>query len=128
MAYFYKNVEIQVDNDDHSKEHIDEDFAALEKVGIDNILKERFIPWFITDDFSDRDHEKVWNGLRVYEIIYNCQKFAAQYSPTGKEGLFGQFEFDFVSTDDYTADMLEATAFEVYVQDGEIVGTDGYEI
>ena len=55
-------------------------------------------------------------------------RIIADYSPTGEEGFFGQFEFDFVSGSDYTADMLEATAMQVYIHDGRIVRVSGYEI
>lgn len=40
----------------------------------------------------------------------------------------GQFEFSFESSNDYTSDMLEAVAMEVYVYDGRIVKVRGYDI
>ena len=39
-----------------------------------------------------------------------------------------QFEFDFESSGEYTADMLEASAMQVYVKDGEIIKVSGYDI
>lgn len=67
-------------------------------------------------------------GSAVTFDNYHYSRIIAKYSPTEEDGFFGQFEFDFKSANDYTADMLEATAFEVYVKNGEVVGTDGFEI
>lgn len=126
--YEYNGIAVEVDNDEESVKHIGEDFDALQKDGVEKIIRERFIPWFKGEEFADKDDQKIFEGLRVFAIHYHYSRIIAEYSPTNEDGFFGQFEFDFESADDYTADMLEATAFEVYVQDGKIVGTDGYEI
>ena len=47
---------------------------------------------------------------------------------TGEDAYFGQFEFDFESSGEYTADMLEASAMQVYIKDGEIIKVSGYDI
>ena len=45
-----------------------------------------------------------------------------------EDAYFGQFEFDFESSGEYTADMLEASAMQVYIKDGEIIKVSGYDI
>lgn len=127
-VYEYNGVEIEADDDEESRKHIGEDFDCLQKEGIKKLIRERFIPWFKGEEFADRDDQRVFEGLRVFAIHYHYSKIVAEYSPTNEDGFFGQFEFDFDSANDYTADMFEATAFQVYVKDGEVVGTDGYEI
>ena len=47
---------------------------------------------------------------------------------TGEDAYFGQFEFDFESSGEYTADMMEGSAMQVYVKDGLIVKVSGYDI
>ena len=66
--------------------------------------------------------------IKLYSISYNYGRIVDEYSPTGKENYFGQFEFSFESSNDYTSDMLEAVAMEVYVLDGKVVKVSGYEI
>ena len=66
--------------------------------------------------------------MRIYAIDYSYGQIAASYSPTGEDAFFGQFEFDFESSDAYTADMLEGTAMQVYVYEGKVVKVIGYEI
>lgn len=127
-VYEYDGVAVEVEEDEESLKYVDEDFACLQKEGIEKIIRERFIPWFKGEQFEDRDDQKIFEGLRVFSITYHYSRIIAKYSPTKKDGFFGQFEFDFESANDYTADMLEATAFEVYVKNGEVVGTDGFEI
>lgn len=127
-AYEYNGAAVEVENDEESLKHISEDFACLQKEGIEKIIRERFIPWFKGEEFADMDDQKIFEGLRVFSISYCYLRIVAEYSPTEKDSFFGQFEFDFESANDYTADMLEATAFEVYVENGKIVGTNGFEI
>lgn len=111
-----------------SEAHVEEDFRVLEQTGIERIIRERFIPWLKGEEFTDRDDEKIFEGLRLYEITYTYGRIIARYSPTGEENYFGQFEFSFESGSAYTADMLEAVAMQVYVLDGKIVKVDGYDV
>ncbi len=129
MELTYKDVPIEIEFDmDQSKEHIDQDFRVLCEIGIDNLIKEHFIPWLLNEQFKDRDPQKVFEGLRVFEIFYNYGKIIAKYSPTGEENYFGQFEFDFESSNEYTEDILEASAMKVYILNGKIVKVEGYDI
>lgn len=129
MEFTYKDVPIEIEFDiDQSKEHIDQDFRVLCDTGIDSLIKEHFIPWLLNDQFKDRDPQKVFEGLRVFEIFYNYGKIIAKYSPTGEENHFGQFEFDFESSNEYTKDILEASAMKVYILNGKIVKVEGYDI
>ena len=129
MEFTYKDVPIEIEFDiDQSKEHIEEDIRVLCDTGIDSLIKEHFIPWLLNDQFKDRDPQKVFEGLRVFEIFYNYGKIIAKYSPTGEENYFGQFEFDFESSNEYTEDILEASAMKVYILNGKIVKVEGYDI
>lgn len=60
--------------------------------------------------------------------MYRYNKMIAKYSPIGKEGDFGVFEFHFEGSDDYVSDILQAVAMQVYIYDNKIVGVDGYEV
>ena len=120
-------IEIQF-NEEASKKHIEEDFAVLTKMGIDSVIRDRFIPWLKGDQFADRDDGQIFEGLKLYEISYNYGRIIAKYSPTRKDDFFGQFEFCFESGSDYTTDILEAVAMQVYVLKGEIVKVGGYDI
>ena len=127
--YAVRGVPVIIDPPDSvSERHLPDDFAALEREGFDKVVREKFIPWFRGEQFADRDDERIFEGLRLDAAAYRYGRIIADYSPTGEEGFFGQFEFDFVSGSDYTADMLEATAMQVYIHDGRIVRVSGYEI
>ena len=127
--FSYKGVPVEISFEpEESRRHLAEDFAVLEKEGIDQIIRERFLPWFKGEEFKDREDEKIFEALRVYEILYSYGRIVAGYSPTGQDAYFGQFEFSFESSGDYTVDMLEATAMQVYVFEGAVVKVDGYEI
>ena len=52
----------------------------------------------------------------------------ADYSPTKVEDHFGQFEFCFESCNDYTKDLFEAVAMQVYVLNESVVKVSGYDI
>lgn len=125
----YNNIKIVIEfNVEESKKHLVEDYNVLEKEGIDNIIKSQFIPWLKGDQFKDKDVEKVYEGLKLYSITYDYEKIIEEYSPTGKENYFGQFEFCFESMNEYTSDMLEAVSMQIYILDGKIVKVSGYDI
>ena len=111
-----------------SKEHIEEDFAVLNKEGIDQIILKKYVPWLKGDQYKDRDDLKIFDSISVYAAEYHYGRIIAKYSPTGEDAFFGQFEFDFESSGEYTADMMESCAMQVYVKDGEIVKVSGYDI
>ena len=106
----YRDISITITFDpEQSKAHIEEDYTVLNKEGIDQIVLKKFVPWLKGDQYADRDDQKVFES-------------------TGEDAYFGQFEFDFESSGEYTADMLEASAMQVYVKDGEIIKVSGYDI
>lgn len=125
----YRDVELTIDfNGQESRDHVCEDFDALQAEGIEKIIRQRFIPWLKGEQFPDREDDLVYDGLRLTEIMYYYGRIIAKYSPTGKEDWFGQFEFQFDSCSAYTEDMLEAVAMQVYVKDGKIVKVSGYDV
>ena len=124
----YKNVDITIYDDVESKEHVESDFNVLLANDIDMLIKKKFIPWLLVDELKDKDPDKVFDGLNLYEINYHYSRIIAKYSPTNEDNFFGQFEFCFESSDDYTSDVLEACAMEVYVLDGKVVDVNMYDI
>lgn len=125
----YKDVEIEIDDEtEDSRNHFYEDYNIILQEGIDKIIKEKFIPWLKGEDFTDRDDEKILEGLKVYYVMYRYSKCIAEYSPIGKEEYFGVFEFHFESSDDYVSDILQAVAMEIYIYGNKIVKVDGYEV
>lgn len=125
----YKDIDIVISfNKEESEAHIKSDYEVLNKVGIDNIIKEQFIPWLLGEQFKDKDVNKVFEGLKIYDISYQYGKIIADYSPTKEEEYFGQFEFSFESGSDYTNDIFEAVAMQVYVLNDSIVKVSGYDI
>ena len=125
----YKGVNVVVTfRKDESMEHVYDDFKALEEHGIDRVVKEEFIPWFVAADFADRDGDKVLVGLKIVHISYTYGMICEKYSPTGAENYFGQFELIFESCSEYTEDMLQQTAMEIYMLDGKVVGTRKWDV
>ena len=96
--------------------------------GVDRLIRERYIPWLKNEQFSDKEDGQIFDGLKMTNILYSYGRIIAKYSPTGMDDFFGQFEFDFESCSDYTADMLEAAAMQVYIKEGKIVRVSGYDI
>ena len=125
----YKDITIIIDgNNEESSKHIESDYNVLMGRGIDNLIREEFIPWLLGDMFPDKDHNKVFDGLKLYSISYHYGKIIDKYSPTGKEDYFGEFQFCFESGSEYTNDIFESVMMEVYVIDGKIIKVSGYEI
>lgn len=125
----YNGVNIVINfNANESKEHLTEDYKVLEKEGIENLIKNQFMTWLKGEQFKDRDDNRIYDGLKLYAISYEYGKIIDKYSPTGEENYFGQFQFSFESSNEYTNDMLEAVAMEVYVLNGKIVKVSGYDI
>ena len=125
----YKGINVKIQsNEKESKMHLDEDFSVLMNEGIENIIKNNFISWLKGENFKDRDDNKIMEGLELYEITYNYGRIIEKYSPINKEAFFGQFEFCFNSSSEYTEDILEAVAMQVYVYEGKVVKVSGYDI
>ncbi len=129
MSISYNGTEIEINfNRAESEAHIEADLKVLTDYGVDRLIKEKYIPWLKGDQFSDKEDDQIFAGLKLFSILYSYGKIIARYSPTGADDTFGQFEFDFESCSEYTADMLEAVAMQVYIKDGEIVRVSGYDI
>ena len=125
----YRDVPIIIRFDlEQSKAHIEEDYAALNTEGVDQIILKEFVPWLKGDQYAERDDQKIFESISVYAAEYHFGRIIAKYSPTGEDAYFGQFEFDFESSGEYTADMMEGSAMQVYVKDGMIVKVSGYDI
>ena len=125
----YRDIPIIISFDpEQSKTHIEEHYAVLNEEGIDQLILKKFVPWLKGDQYADRDDLKVFESISVYAAEYHFGRIIAKYSPTGEDAYFGQFEFDFESSGEYTADMLEGCAMQVYVKDGAIIKVSGYDI
>ncbi len=125
----YNGIPIEIEfNIEESKRHLPDDYAVLQQAGIETVIKDKFIPWLKGGEFSDRDDSLIYDGIKPYYITYTYGKIVAEYSPTKSEDTFGQFEFSFESTNDYTSEIIESVAMEIYVLNGEIVKVDGFDI
>ena len=113
---------------DESLKHLYDDFKALKEHGIERIIREEFIPWLVSAEFKDRDRDKIYEGLKISHITYTYGMICAKYSPTGADNYFGQFEFDLNSCSDYTEDMLQQSAIEVFILDGKVAGTRKWDV
>lgn len=125
----YKNIDIRIiSNVEESKQHLEKDYETLQNKGIDNIIKEQFISWLLGDLFKEKSIDKVFDGLKIYDITYNYGKISENYSPTGEENYFGQFQFCFESCSKYTNDIFDVVAMNIYILNNSIVKVDGYDI
>lgn len=126
---FYNGIPVEISlHVAQSGAHLAEDFAVLQQEGIEHIIRSRFIPWLKTDVWKDRDDDLIYQGLKLYAIDYCYSKIVSRYSPTGTDELIGQFEFCFESGNEYTADMMESVAMQVYVWKGKVLKVDGFEV
>ena len=113
---------------DESLKHLYDDFKTLEEHGIERIIRDEFIPWLVNTEFQDKDKEKVFEGLKVVFVAYTYGMICEKYSPTGADDYFGQFELHLNSCNDYTEDMLQQSAIEIYILDGKIAGTRKWDV
>ena len=125
----YNGITVKIENNiEESEKHFNYDFSVLKNKGIEKIIKKEFLPWLKGKEFKYKNDNKILEGLKLYEITYYYGKIVEKYSPINKEAFFGQFEFCFNSSSEYTADMLEAVAMQVYVYEGKVVKVSGYDI
>lgn len=125
----YDGVNILISsNSEESVKHIQKDFDTLKRAGIEKLIKEYFIPWLKGEKHQDLEDNEVYNGLKIAGISYQYHRIIGKYSPTGEDGYFGEFEFDFKSSNNYTKDLLQASAFVVLVDDGKIYHDRNYDI
>ena len=125
----YGGIAIDIDyNVEESKEHLPEDFSVLQNEGIENIIRSRYLPWFKGEEFKDRDDDLILEGLKPYSIVYRYGPIEKKYTHTETYEKGGEFSFFFECGNDYIRDMMESVAMKLYVYNGQIVGTDGYEV
>ena len=125
----YNNVDILIGaNKEESLKHIEKDYEVLKNEGIEKMIKTGFIPWLKGDEFKNLDNEKIYSGLKLTSISYHYHRIISKYSPTEKDDFFGEFEFDFASNNNYTQDLLQASAFVVLVNDEKIYYGRNYDI
>ena len=56
----YRDIPVIITFDpEQSKAHIEDDYAVLNKEGIDQIILKKFVPWLKGDQYADRDDQKV---------------------------------------------------------------------
>ena len=125
----YGGTAIDIDyNVEESKVHLYEDFAVLQNEGIENIIRNRYLPWFKGKEFSDKDDDLIIEGLKVYGIVYCYGPIDRKYTNTETDEKGGEFTFCFECGNDYVRGMMESVAMTVFVYDGKIAGVDGYEV
>lgn len=125
----YNNIDILISaNNEESLKHIEKDYKILSNEGIEKLIKNNFIPWLKGNEFKSLDDQKIYNGLKLTDISYHYHKIIGKYSPTEKDDFFGEFEFDFESSNEYTKDLLQASAFVILVNDDKIYFGRNYDI
>ena len=56
----YRDIPVIITFDpEQSKAHIEDDYAVLNKEGIDQIILKKFVPWLKGDQYADRDDQQV---------------------------------------------------------------------
>ena len=114
----YDGANICIDtNIEESKAHLHEDFAVLLAEGIEKLIRERFVPYLKSDEFADMDDERIFNGLKLYDITY-----------ARTQRGYGRVQFFFESGDDCTAEIMESDAMEVYIRGGKIESIDCFVV
>ena len=125
----YNNIEILIGaNKEESLKHIKKDYKILINEGIEKLIKRYFISWLKGDEFKNLDDEKIYNSLRITNISYNYHRIIDKYSPTKKDDFFGEFEFDFESSGEYTENLLQASALVLLVNNDKIYPGRNYDI
>ena len=125
----YNDIDILIGaNKNESLKHIEKDYEVLKNEGIEKLIKSRFIPWLKGDEFKNLDDDKIYNGLKLTNISYSYLKIIEKYSPTKKDDFFGEFELDFVSSNEYTENLLQASAFVILINNGKIYYGRNYDI
>lgn len=125
----YNDIDILIGaNKNESLKHIEKDYEVLKNEGIEKLIKSRFIPWLKGDEFKNLDDDKIYNGLKLTNISYSYHKIIDKYSPTKKDDFFGEFELDFVSSNEYTENLLQASAFVILINNGKIYYGRNYDI
>ena len=65
----YRDIPVIITFDpEQSKAHIEDDYAVLNKEGIDQIILKKFVPWLKGDQYADRDDQKVFESISAYAV------------------------------------------------------------
>ncbi len=125
----YNNIEINIEsNRDESLKHIDKDFEVIKKIGIEELIKSNFIPWLKGEEFKDLNDDEIYKGLKLTNISYRYHKINEKYSPTNQDDFFGEFDFDFESGNNYTENLIQASAFVLLVNNDKVYYGKHYDI
>lgn len=125
----YNDIEIMISsNGEESLKHIKEDYEILMKEGIEKFIKVNFITWLKGNDFKDLDDDKIYDGLKLTDVSYSYKFICDKYSPTNKDDHFGEFKFSFESSNNYTENLLQASEFELLINNGKIYYSGNYDI
>lgn len=125
----YNNIDILIGaNKEESLKHIEKDYKVLSKEGIEKLIKTNFIPWLKGNEFKELDDDEIYSGLKLTNISYHYHRIIDKYSPNGKDDFFGEFEFDFESGNEYTKNLLQASAFVVLINNDKIYPGRNYDI
>ena len=125
----YNNIEIIINsNKEESLKHIKEDYEVLKNEGIEKLIKNSFIPWLKGEDYKELDDEKIYSGLKLTNISYHYHRIIDKYSPTKADDFFGEFEFNFESSNKYTENLLQTSAFVLLINNGKIYYGRNYDI
>lgn len=111
-----------------SKKHIYDDYMILENIGIENIIRDKFISSLMRKEFKEIDDNQFLIGLKIDSINYEYYRINYLFSPTKKTEFFGVFVFKYVSISDYTKDMLESVSMSIFVNNSNIVDVTKYDI
>lgn len=125
----YNNIEIIISsNSGESLKHIKEDYEVLIKEGLEKFIKNNFISWLKGDEFKDLDDDKIYEGLKLTNISYYYHRIIDKYSPTEKDDYFGEFAFDFESSNEYTERLLQTAEFSLLINNEKIYYGENYDI
>ena len=89
------------------------------KKNIKKIFKSKFIHWLNIS-------EEEINTLKLYEIEYNYHNYTDKYSPTGKNGYFGSFSFNYDYKDNSNNSF--PVAMELIIANNKVAKTIFYDI
>ena len=125
----YNNIEIIISsNSEESIKHIQEDYATLMKEGIEKFIKTNFITWLKGNDLKDLDDDKIYDGLKLTYVSYSYKFICDKYSPIKKDDYFGEFNFSFESSNEYTENLLQASEFSLLINNGKIYYGGNHDI
>ena len=66
----YRDIPVIITFDpEQSKAHIEDDYAVLNKEGIDQIILKKFVPWLKGDQYADREQVKMLTSDSLNSIL-----------------------------------------------------------